>query len=52
MGALSQERPAASSADSERTVAILNGDYPDPSIVRDGDDFYMTTRHTIMFPVC
>ena len=42
MGALSQERPAASSADSERTVAILNGDYPDPSIVRDGDDFYMT----------
>ena len=40
--ALSQERPASPTADRERTVAILNGDYPDPSIVRDGDDFYMT----------
>ena len=23
-------------------VAILAGDYPDPSIVRDGEDYYMT----------
>lgn len=21
---------------------VLGGDYPDPSIIRDGDDFYMT----------
>ena len=42
IGALSQQRPAPSSKSAERTVAILNGDYPDPSIVRDGDDYYMT----------
>jgi xylan 1,4-beta-xylosidase len=41
VGALSQERPAAPAAQ-QSTVAILNGDFPDPSIVRDGDDFYMT----------
>ena len=26
----------------DRSLVIMNGDFPDPSIVRDGDDFYMT----------
>lgn len=36
------KRPAEPVLFPDRTVAIMNGDYPDPSIVRDGDDFYMT----------
>ena len=35
-------RPAEPVRFPDRTIAIMNGDYPDPSIVRDGDDFYMT----------
>jgi len=30
--------------------AILSGDYPDPSIIRDGSDYYMTNTSTIYYP--
>lgn len=30
---------------------ILPGDYPDPSVVRDGDDFYLTSSSFEYYPV-
>ena len=30
--------------------ALLSGDYPDPTILRDGDDFYMTHSPFVYAP--
>lgn len=32
--------------------AIFPGDYPDPSILRDGKDYYMTHSPFVMLPDC
>ena len=42
IGAPQQGVPEAPSSGPAGPVMILNGDFPDPSIVRDGEDFYLT----------
>ena len=31
---------------------VLGGDYPDPSILRDGDDYYMVHSSFEYYPAC
>ena len=42
--------PATDSTDHYYTNPILAGDYPDPSVFRDGDDYYMTHSSFEYYP--
>ncbi|MEI6950215.1 family 43 glycosylhydrolase [Paraflavisolibacter sp. H34] len=53
--ALAQKKPANASAPAARAAAsytnpVLGGDYPDPSIFRDGKDYYMTHSSFEYYP--
>lgn len=39
---LPQRAHAAGQGNTDRSVLLLSGDYPDPTVLKDGDDYYMT----------
>jgi beta-xylosidase len=42
---LGAQKSAASAAAQGKPAVILRGEFPDPTVVRDGSDFYMTHSH-------
>jgi xylan 1,4-beta-xylosidase len=42
--------PVAEDSSSPGAAVLLTGNFPDPTVVRDGDDYYMTHSHKGMVP--